>query len=129
MKYFFWYCLKQQCVSFNNSNICTVNAIQKKFVCLHEMGGLIKSSPLIKNAIAVSLFLLQFLLALFQYVKKAMKIYIYIYNSPPHVSVVTGNILITRIKFTRYHLLLATNSTFLVDSMYLGCNADLAKLE
>ena len=42
------------------------------------MGGLIKSSPLIKNAIEVSLFLLQFLLALFQYVKKAMKIYIYI---------------------------------------------------
>ena len=81
MKYFFWYCLKQQCVSFNNSNICTVNAIQKKFVCLHEMGGQIKSSPLIKNAIAESLFLLQFLLAfsvLFQYGKKAMKIYIYI---------------------------------------------------
>ena len=75
---FFLVLPKTTVCKFNNSNICTVNAIQKKFVCLHEMGGLIKSSPLIKNAIAVSLFLLQFLLALFQYVKKAMKIYIYI---------------------------------------------------
>ena len=78
---FFLVLSKTTVCKFNNSNICSVNAIQKKFVCLHEMGEQIKSSPLIKNAIAVSLFLLQFLLAfsvLFQYGKKAMKIYIYI---------------------------------------------------
>ena len=33
---------------FNNSNIGTVNAIQKKCVYLHEMGEQIKSSLLIK---------------------------------------------------------------------------------
>ena len=35
MKYFFWCCLN---AAFNNSNIVTVNAIQKKFVYLYEMG-------------------------------------------------------------------------------------------
>ena len=63
------------------------------------------------------------------YFSMGKKLWRYIYNSPPHVSVITGNILITRIKFARYHLLLATNSTFLADSMYLGCNSDLSKLE
>ena len=39
---------------------------------------------------------------------------------PPHFSVITGNILITIIRFGRYHLLLASNSTFMNDSMWLG---------
>ena len=44
-----------------------------------------------------------------------------IYHSPPHVSVIAGNILITIIRFASYHLLLlASNSTFMTDSMYLG---------
>ena len=38
MKYYFWYCLNATADKFNNSNIGTVNAIQKKFVYLHEMG-------------------------------------------------------------------------------------------
>ena len=33
----------------------------------------------------------------------------------PHVSVITENILITIIRFTRYHLMLASNSTFTTD--------------
>ena len=49
MKYFFWYCLNATVCKFNNSNIGTVNAIQKKFVYLHEMGEQIKSSLLIKT--------------------------------------------------------------------------------
>ena len=40
--------------------------------------------------------------------------------SPPHISVITGNILITTIRFARYHLLLASNSFFMTDSLYLG---------
>ena len=51
-----------------------------------------------------------------------------IYDSPPHVSVITGNILITIIRFTRYHLLLASSNTFMTDSMY-WYNSDLSKLE
>ena len=43
-----------------------------------------------------------------------------IYLSPPHVSVTTGNILITIIRFAHYHVLLASNSTFMTDSMSLG---------
>ena len=39
---------------------------------------------------------------------------------PPHVSVITGNILVMLIRFSRYHFLLASNSTFMTDSMYLG---------
>ena len=48
MKYFFWCCLNQTVRKFNNSNIGTVNAMQKKFVYLHEMGKQIKSPLLIK---------------------------------------------------------------------------------
>ena len=49
MKYFFWCCLNTTVRKFNNSNIDAVNAIQKKFVYLHEMGEQIKSSPVIKT--------------------------------------------------------------------------------
>ena len=42
------------------------------------------------------------------------------YHSLPHVSVITVNILITIIRFARYHLLLASSRTFITDSMYLG---------
>ena len=44
MKYFFWYRLKQKNPNFN---INTVNAIQTKFVYLHEMGKQMKSSILL----------------------------------------------------------------------------------
>ena len=44
-----------------------------------------------------------------------------IYHSPPHASVITGNILITIIIFARYHLLPASSSTdSMTDSHYLG---------
>ena len=45
-----------------------------------------------------------------------------IYRSPPHISVVTGNIvirIITIIRFARYRLLLTSSSTFINDPMYL----------
>ena len=41
-------------------------------------------------------------------------------HSPLQVSVITGNILITIIRFACYHLFLASNSTFMTDSLYLG---------
>ena len=47
------------------------------------------------------------------------KNYEHIYHSPPHVSVTTGNILITIIRFAPYHLLLSSNRTFMTDSQYL----------
>ena len=40
-------------------------------------------------------------------------------HSPPHVSV-TGNVLITIKRFACYHLLLASNITFMIASLYLG---------
>ena len=39
---------------------------------------------------------------------------------PLHVSVITGNILITIAIFDSYHHLVASNSTFMTNSMYLG---------
>ena len=41
-----------------------------------------------------------------------------IYHSPPHVSVITGNILIMMTRFAHYYLLLASNSTLMTDSQY-----------
>ena len=38
IQYFFWYYLNTTVSKFNNFNIGTVNAIQKKFICLHQMG-------------------------------------------------------------------------------------------
>ena len=40
--------------------------------------------------------------------------------SLPQVSVIIGNIVIAIIRFARNHVLLASNSTFMTDSMYLG---------
>ena len=42
-----------------------------------------------------------------------------IYLSCPHVSIITGNIPIM-IRFARYRIFLASNSTFMADSLYLG---------
>ena len=42
------------------------------------------------------------------------------YHSLTHVSVITGNILITIIIFVRYHLRLASTISFMTDSMHLG---------
>ena len=74
------------------------------------------------NTVAVSLFLLQFSFCLqssflCQHGKKS---YEDIYHSPSHSSAITGNILIAIIRFARCHLLLASNSTFMNDSMYFG---------
>ena len=43
-----------------------------------------------------------------------------IYHSPPHVSFVTNSILMTMLRFARYHLLLTSSSTFMTDSLHLG---------
>ena len=49
-----------------------------------------------------------------------VKSYYNIYHSPPHNPLITRNILITIIRFVRYHLLLGCNSTFMTYSMHLG---------
>ena len=109
----FWYCLKRTVPKFNNSKI------QKKFLHLHKINEEIKSSLLIQT-------LLQKVYSVLLQNSFAYNLVFYfnmgnedIYHSPPHVSVITGNILITIIRFARYHLL-ASNSTFMTDSMYLG---------
>ena len=49
MKIFFWYCLNIAVGKFRDSSSGTVNAIQKKFAYLNQMGKQIKSSLLIKT--------------------------------------------------------------------------------
>ena len=79
MNYFCWYCLNTTVRKFNN--IGTINAIQKKFVYLHEMGEKVKS-PLYKSQrycckfILASAFICQQSSFLFQHGKKAMYTYI-----------------------------------------------------
>ena len=48
MKYFFLYSLNTTVRKFNNSNIGTVNTVQKKVLYLQEMGEEIEISLLIK---------------------------------------------------------------------------------
>ena len=43
-----------------------------------------------------------------------------IYHSSPHDSVLTGNMLISIVRFARYDLLLGFNTTFMTDSQHLG---------
>ena len=49
MKYFFLILAKYNSSQISNSNIDTVNGIQKKIVYLHETGEQIKNSLLIKK--------------------------------------------------------------------------------
>ena len=49
-----------------------------------------------------------------------------IYYSPPHVSL--ENILITKIRFARYHPLLASSSAFMTNSLHLGTTRMLERL-
>ena len=67
--------------------------------------------------IRTSTFICQQSSFLFQHGKKN---YEHIYHSPLHVSGIAENILKTIIRFAHYHLLLASNSTFMTDSQYLG---------
>ena len=117
MEYFFWYCLNKAVFEFSDFNIGILIAIQKKLVQLHEMGTQIKSSLLLmlhnKFIFTASFICLQSSF-LFQHVKKAMKTCIILL----HVSVIKRNILVNIIKFTRYHLLLSSNSAFMTDSLY-----------
>ena len=54
------------------------------------------------------------------FISACEKSYEEIYHSPSHVSVITGNILITIIRFAHYYLLPVFNSAFMTDSLYLG---------
>ena len=74
-----------------------------------------------QNAIAVSLTFFQFSFSYNPafYFNMGKKLWRHNY-SLPHVSVIAGNILITIVRFACYHLLLASNSTFMTDYMYLG---------
>ena len=71
------------------------------------MGKQIKSSLLIKTLLQKVLNLPTIQLFISTW-KKAMKTH----HSPPHVSAITGNILITIIRFARYDPLLASDNTF-----------------
>ena len=114
MKYFFWYCLNTTVRRLHNSNISAVNAIPK-------WGEQIKISLLIKTLFALNLFLLRFSFAYYPaFYFNMRKSYKDISHSPLHDSVITENILITIVRFARYHLLLASNNTFMTDSLYLG---------
>ena len=106
---------------FSNSIIGTVSAVQKKFVYWHEMCEQIKSSLLIKTLSQKVYSYFSFCLPTIEiFIATWVKSYEGIYRSPPHVSVITENILIKIIRFARYHLFLASNSTFMTDSMHLG---------
>ena len=98
-----------------------MNAIHKKFVYLHEQGEQIKSSLSIKTLLQEVYSYFSFHLPAIQlFISAWEKSYEDIYHSPPHASVIIANILIMIIRFACYHFLLACNSTFITDSMYLG---------
>ena len=61
-----------------------------------------------------------FFLPAIQHFFNTGKSYEDISHSPPYVSVITGYILTTVIRFARNYLLLASNNTFMTDSQYLG---------
>ena len=84
------------------------------------MGEQIKSSLSIKTLLQVYSHSSFYLSTIQLFISTWQKSYEDIYHSLPHVSVITGNILITIIKFSRYHVHLAPSSTFMTDSMYLG---------
>ena len=85
------------------------------------MGDQIKRSLIIKTLLQLVCSYLSFHLPTIQLCLSTWKkSYEDVYHSPPHVSVITANILIAIIRFARYHLLPASNSTFMNDSMYLG---------
>ena len=111
MKNFFWYCLNTTVRKFNNTNIGAVNVIQKKFFYLHEIGEQIKRS----SSFSFYLPTIQLIISI------RGKSYEDIYHSPPHASVITGNILIRIIIFFRYHLL--------ASSTLCRHNSDLSKLD
>ena len=117
MQYFFCKCLNTTVHSIT-STLVTVNTFQKEFVKLHEMAKQIKSSLLLRLLQKVSYFSFH-LPAIQLYISTLEKSYYDIYHSPPHVSVITGNILITIIRFARYYILLTSDSTFITDSQYL----------
>ena len=105
MKYFFWHCLNTTECEFNNFNIGTVNAIQNKSVYLDEIGEQIKSSLLLTLLQCVYSYRSFHLPAIQLFISSWKKSYKDIYHSPAHVSVITGNILITITRFSPYHLL------------------------
>ena len=91
---------------FNNLNIDTVNAIQKEIVQLYAMES-------------YSYFTI-YLPAIQIFISTWAKSYKDIYYSPHYVSVNTGNILITTIRFASLYLLFGSNKTFMTDSQSLG---------
>ena len=70
-----------------------------------------------------NLLLLMLLLEVYSYFSFHLPaIQLFISTSPLHISVFTGNMLITiiTITFAHYYLLLASNSIFMADSLYLS---------
>ena len=78
---------------------------------MNSQNGRAKSTFI--NTITVSLLLLQ--LSFICNIGK--NLWRHIYHSPPNISVITENIVITTIRFACYHSLLASNSTFMTDSL------------
>ena len=76
----------------------------------------------IENSLLLTL--LQYVYSYFSFHLPAIQLFIStwenIYHSIRHVSGIGGNIVIKLISFARYYLLLASNTTFMTDSQYLG---------
>ena len=95
--------------------------MQFKKVCLATQNGQANLKFAFIKAFTVSLFLLQLLFACnpaFYFIMG--KTYEDIYHSPPQVSVIMGNILITITTFAQYHFLFAFNIIFMTDPLYFS---------
>ena len=113
---FLRYCLNTIVYNFNTFKIGTVNAVQKEFKVRFKLIQ-IKSSLLLTLVYSYFSFHLH---AIQLFISTQEKSYEHIDHSPPHVSVITENILIVTITFAHYHLLLASNSTVMTDSQHLS---------
>ena len=109
---FFLILPKYNITQIQNSNIGIVNAVRKKFIYLHKLKAHFQLKRYCSEFILTLAFIWLQSSFLFQHGKKN---YEDVHHSPPHASVITGNILITIIN----HLFLASNSTFITDSKYL----------
>ena len=74
MEYFFWYCLNTTVRKFKNSNIGTVNAIQKKCICTKWVS--ILKVHFYSKSFLTSIFICLQSSFLFQHRKRAMKTFI-----------------------------------------------------
>ena len=119
MQYLFWYWLSTTVYKLNSFNIWYSN-FNFKVICLASLDEGASKICFLLTLLQKIYSYFSFHLPAMQLISPWRKSYKHIYHSPPHVSVVTGNTLITIIRFARYYLLLVSNSTFMTDSKYLS---------